>query len=273
MTCHVHAYGYCQGKCETCNTQEVAEVVALTAETDIAKTCLTALGYGAVLETVPDEVEYVTSPLYCTILKTNVVIPCLLRSCPFWIDRKPSLNCLLCYYRDREGTEELSTREIAEVLDYTVTETNAYLDSGLVALRHMSIGLPVGSKDLQEVFEFLPSPDVCCVCERPTPEVRDDILKVNNTNLAYCSLVCRIRKNPTIIRLENKFHADIADILLWALANFVKVNAMEQALDMDSYAIQQLIHQFLGSEALAMFPGERLPEAVQPANLLFAFES
>jgi len=235
-----------------------------------AKACLTDLGYGSIFDTLPKRIKE-TTPFYCSILKTDVYVPCTLRSCPFWISRDVSKNCLLCYHKERPGGEDLSTREIADVLDCTIQEVTAHLESGITSLRHMAIGLPIGNQDLQESFEFLPTDTVCCVCERPTPQRLKDTLRIPELGLAYCSLNCRVRKNPTVINLENRFHADIADILTWTLANFVKVSAMEQALKMDSYAIQQLIRQFLGQEALKAFPGEQLPEAVQPFPVLFSF--
>lgn len=251
---------------------------------ETAKACFEDLGYGALYETIPKVVKEV-DPFYCTILKTDVYIPCHLKICPFWVDRNKSQNCLLHYYKNRdvpdsnssrqtkECTEELSVREIAEVLDFTVAETNSLLESGLTALRHMAIGLPIGYMDLQEYFEFLPTDAICCVCERPTPDNLTDTLRIKDLGLAYCSLNCRVRKNPTIIKLENRFHADIADILTWTLANFVKVSAMEEALKMDSYAIQQLIRQFLGSEVLKAFPGEVHQEAIEPLSVLFSFNT
>lgn len=272
--CRVLAHGFCNGKCPTCKPHEVAEVLALLEETDpaVIKLCLTDLGYASVLKNLPEKASTV-EPFYCAIVQTKIVTPCLLRSCPFWVDRNVSHNCLLCYYKTREGNEELTTRDIAEVLDYTVTETNSLLESGLTALRHMAIGLPIGIQDLQESFEFLPTTDVCCVCEKSTPDELSEILTIPELGLAYCSLVCRIRKNPAIINLEHSFHADIADILSWTLANFVKVSAMEQALNMDSYAIQQIIRQFLGVDALKAYPGEKLPEAIQPFDTLFSWNS
>jgi len=272
--CRVKAHGYCKGQCDTCISHEVAEVIAMVSASDpkTAQLCLQELDFGTVWDKIPENLKAPPEdPFYCSILKTEVVVPCLLRSCPYWVDRTSAQNCLLCYYKEQEGNEELSTREIAEVLDYTVTETNSLLESAITALRHMAIGLPVGSQDLQATFEFVQTEYVCCVCERPTPEDLTEVLRIPELGLAYCSLACRVRKNPTVIHLEHKFHADIADILTWTLANFVKASAMEQALNMDSCAIQQLIRQFLGKNALSAFPGEKLPEAIQPFEALFSF--
>jgi hypothetical protein len=272
--CRVATYGFCRGCCDSCNPYEVAETIALVAtdQPKIAQVCLEDLGFGKLLASIPTKPSK-AEPFRCAVLDTVVVIPCNLHGCPYWVDRPAASNCLLCYFRHREGTEELQVRDIADVLDLTISETNTQLEEGLTRLRHMAIGMPVGRQDLQATFEFIPTGEVCCVCERLVPQDQKDILRIPGLGLAYCSLSCRIRKSPRVIGLEHRFHVDIAEILEWALTNFTDEAAMEQALGMDSYALQQLIAQFLGPDALEDFPGEVIPEASQPSETLFALNT
>ena len=273
--CSIASKGFCKGDCYKCDSMKVAEVLALSTTHDnleLIEDCLKELGYIGILDTLSSKVKKVKGEdkFYCSVLETDIYVPCSVSNCNFWIDQDSVKNCLLYFYKVRESSEDVSIKEISDVLKLSQTEVTKKLETGLTLLRQMAIGIPIGSKDLQESFEFLNTKSICCVCEKQTPEELTDILQVHELGLAYCSLMCRVKKNPTIIKLESKFHADISDILSWSLENFSSITSMEEALEMDSYAIQQMILQYLGKEALSTFPGS-INSDLQPFSSLFSF--
>jgi hypothetical protein len=178
--------------------------------------------------------------LICPKTSLPLMTGCALKGCEFWTDVAWASNCILVYMKHHK-LESLKAEDIAILLQIPLRKVGEILAIALAKLREEMV-IPQEEKDERQ-FNFIPLRTICCVCEKPIVRTPLVSLELPTLQLAYCSKECKQAKPPRAIALESKYGVDFTTLLERASRKFKTITAMEQALGIDRWTIQDLLQK------------------------------
>lgn len=143
------------------------------------------------------------TPFSCSVLNTEIRVPCELRSCRFNVDFPWNDNCILSYMQQHRN-QALSVSEIAFLHRKSVDSVASTLNSAVMSLRRSIL-----RTDVPGGRTVLYGANLCVACESTAvPGVRVG-------GFLYCDRDCSEEYTPSMAKIERTFERSPTDVLSW----------------------------------------------------------
>lgn len=205
--------------------------------------------------------QLVRHDLKCPAHHVKVAAGCRQNTCKFWVASDMANNCLLAYCHQQQ-VDRLSADEIAYLYGQPVETVRTELDAAMTTLRITAIQSDAANDpDIERTFWFVETTEVCCVCGSPTDE---QLIRVQDIPLAYCSKECLEEKPIDVLVCEYRFGRPIATVIRWALHRFRNLPVLERTLGLKRETLIELCRRHLGRDLASFFPKVKIQSERPP---------
>jgi hypothetical protein len=173
----------------------------------------------------------------CPHTSAEVVIPCSLQDCRYFVDYLWSKNCILSYLAEH-GKDSLNEEEIAFLHKIPLDEVKRTIRKATALLRKQII-LEQLQENRAPSFEFIPG--FCVNCQAKLEEVINDLAL--DGNYGYCSLECKGELSPPVWKLEHKLKFPFREIFFTAASIFPSISILEDTFEIPRGTLRKALRR------------------------------
>jgi hypothetical protein len=146
----------------------------------------------------------------CPVTKQEVVIPCQLQACRFWVEHGWTKNCALNFMATQK-VDSLSAEQVSLLYRKSVERVKSiYSRSFKITQRHY-LRATLRNRGVPQ-YAFLPGFCVTCQSRLLPEDLEQEALRLQDGH-GYCSMECKKQFPPNYFEIENFFQADFYRII------------------------------------------------------------
>lgn len=159
----------------------------------------------------------------CPVLQQALRYECGNKPCKYWVDYKPSDNCLLAYRKEHE-TDAFSTNEIAYLTGFFQSAVSRLHRRALAKIRQRSLTTQLELVGIEQTFSLVPNSRVCVNCECIFSKSQE-VYHTDCYGFKWCTKSCYKEYKPYTVAIEYVFGIPFLEAISWLYRSFWKSTA------------------------------------------------
>jgi hypothetical protein len=156
------------------------------------------------------EPEVIEPDSVCPVTKQEVIIPCQLTQCRYWVEHQWTKNCALNFMASQE-VDQLSVEQVSFLYRKSVERVNSIYNRSFKVLQRHYLRDMLRNKGVPQ-FSFVPGFCVSCQSKLWEEDLADGNLRLTD-QFGYCSVECKKQLPPQYFEIEHFFQADFYEIV------------------------------------------------------------
>jgi hypothetical protein len=146
----------------------------------------------------------------CPVTKQELVAPCQLKGCRYWVEHSWTKNCALNFMA-AQGVDQLSPEQVSLLYRKSVERVKSiYSRSFKITQRHY-LRATLRNKGVPQ-YQHQPGFCVACQTKLLSEDLADEALRLQD-GFGYCSSECKKQFPPNYFDIENFFQSDFYRVI------------------------------------------------------------